>query len=226
MFTLPGNVMDLTGRVLHSLFGKGQQMEGDVMDFLINQWMDNPETCEVFTCADRVILSPYFIQYCLEYDVLGSSVPKFDAKRSMSLLRMFVREGEDLLNTKLIFMPFFKPIENVAHYSVYVLNRYHGSIDILDSLPYSKKSKASRTRFHEDCPNIFKRFVGLLEEMHGKAEYKASKQPNWATIARRPTFVEVPKQGPNECGFYCLKFCRASSVEHTMAILLAKILLI
>lgn len=77
-------------------------MEGDVMDFLINQWMDNPETCEVFTCADRVILSPYFIQYCLEYDVLGSSVPKFDAKRSMSLLRMFVREGEDLLNTKLI----------------------------------------------------------------------------------------------------------------------------
>lgn len=173
MFTLPGNVMDLTGRVLHSLFGKGQQMEGDVMDFLINQWMDNPETCEVFTCADRVILSPYFIQYCLEYDGLGSSVSKFDAKRSMSLLRMFVREGEDLLNTKL-----------------------------------------------------FKRFVGLLEEMHGKAEYKASKQPNWATIARRPTFVEVPKQGPNECGFYCLKFCRASSVEHTMAILLAKILLI
>ena len=39
------------------------------------------------------------------------------------------------------------------------------------------------------------------------AEYKASKQPNWVTIAKRPTFVEVPKQGANECGFFCEKFC-------------------
>jgi len=43
--------------------------------------------------------------------------------------------------------------------------------------------------------------------MYGKAEYKASKQPNWMTIAKRPTFVEVPKQGNNECGFFCVKFC-------------------
>ena len=62
MFTLPGNVIDLTGRVLHTLFGEGQQMEGDVMDFLINQWKDKPETSEIFSCADRVVLSPYFIQ--------------------------------------------------------------------------------------------------------------------------------------------------------------------
>ena len=62
MFTLPGNVIDLTGRVLHSLFDEGQQMEGDVMDFLINQWKDKPETSEIFSCADRVVLSPYFIQ--------------------------------------------------------------------------------------------------------------------------------------------------------------------
>jgi hypothetical protein len=47
----------------------------------------------------------------------------------------------------------------------------------------------------------------LLEEVHGKAEYKASKQPNWVTTAKRPTFVEVPKQGANECGFFCLKLC-------------------
>ena len=53
----------------------------------------------------------------------------------------------------------------------------------------------------------FKRFVGLLEELHGKAEYKASKQPNQVTIAKRSTLVEVPKQGANECGFLCVKFC-------------------
>jgi hypothetical protein len=43
--------------------------------------------------------------------------------------------------------------------------------------------------------------------MYGKAEYKASKQPNWVTIAKRPTFVDVPKQLDNECGFFALKLC-------------------
>ena len=52
-----------------------------------------------------------------------------------------------------VFLILFKPINKLAHYSVYVLNRYRGSIDILDSLPYSKKGM-SRTRFHEDCTNI------------------------------------------------------------------------
>lgn len=146
------------------------------------------------------------MQYCLEYDFFSASIPKFDAKKSAGMFRMFVREEEDLLNAKLVFMPFFKPINKLAHYSVYVLNRYCGSIDILDSLPYSNK-RLSRTSFHGDCANIFKRFVGLLEEVHGKAEYKASKQPNWPTIAKRPTFVKVPKRGNNECGFFCVKFC-------------------
>jgi hypothetical protein len=62
MFSIPGNVIDLTGRVLYTLFGEGQQMEGDIMDYLINLWKDKPETSEIFSCADRVVLSPYFIQ--------------------------------------------------------------------------------------------------------------------------------------------------------------------
>ncbi|XBJ24541.1 hypothetical protein VPH35_002401 [Triticum aestivum] len=66
----------------------------------------------------------------------------------------------------------------MAHYSVYVVNRYHGSIDILDSLYYANM-ETSRTSFHGDCQNIIKRFVGLLEEVYSKAAYKASKQPNW-----------------------------------------------
>lgn len=52
-----------------------------------------------------------------------------------------------------------------------------------------------------------KRFVGLLEEVYGKAAYKASKQPNWVTIAKRPTFIDVPKQVNNDCGFFAVKFC-------------------
>jgi hypothetical protein len=52
-----------------------------------------------------------------------------------------------------------------------------------------------------------KRFVGLLEEVYGKAAYKASKQPNWVNIAKRPTFIDVPKQNNNDCGFFAVKFC-------------------
>ena len=51
-----------------------------------------------------------------------------------------------------------------------------------------------------------KRFVGLLEEVYGKAAYKASKQPNWVTIAKRPTFIDVQKQKSNDCGFFAVKF--------------------
>lgn len=81
MFTIPGNVIDLTGRVLYTLFGEGQQMEGDIMDYLINLWKDKPETSEIFTSANRVVLSPYFIQvlvlctpisfFCLSFVVVA-----------------------------------------------------------------------------------------------------------------------------------------------------------
>ena len=82
MFTIPGNVIDLTGRVLYTLFGEGQQMEGDIMDYLINLWKDKPETSEIFSNADRVVLSPYFIHvlvlctpisfFCLSFVVVAS----------------------------------------------------------------------------------------------------------------------------------------------------------
>ena len=82
MCTIPGNVIDLTGRVLYNLFSEGQQMEGDIMDYLINLWKDNPETSEIFSNPDRVVLSPYFIQvlvlctpisfFCLSFVVVAS----------------------------------------------------------------------------------------------------------------------------------------------------------
>ena len=43
--------------------------------------------------------------------------------------------------------------------------------------------------------------------MYDKAAYKVSKQPNWANIAKRPTFIDVPKQVNNDCGFFVVKFC-------------------
>ena len=52
-----------------------------------------------------------------------------------------------------VFLILFKPIGTMAHYSVYVLNRYRGSIDILDSLSYDNM-QTSRSSFHGDCQNI------------------------------------------------------------------------
>ena len=82
MFTIPANVIDLTGHVLYTLFGEGQRMEGDIMDYLINLWKDKPETSEIFTNAGRVVLSPYFIHvlvlctpisfFCLSFVVVAS----------------------------------------------------------------------------------------------------------------------------------------------------------
>ena len=52
-----------------------------------------------------------------------------------------------------VFLILFKPIGTTVHYSVYVVNRYRGSIDILDSLPYNDM-EMSRTSFQRDCQNI------------------------------------------------------------------------
>ena len=41
-------------------------------------------------------------QYRLEYDFFAGIVPKFDAKKSVDLLGMFVRKEENLLNAKLV----------------------------------------------------------------------------------------------------------------------------
>jgi hypothetical protein len=45
-----------------------------------------------------------------------------------------------------------------------------------------------------------------MKAVYGEAQYNASSQPNWSVIAKRPRFVTVPFQGPNECGHYALKF--------------------
>ena len=50
------------------------------------------------------------------------------------------------------------------------------------------------------------RLVKVMKVVYGDAQYNASKQPNWELFAKKPTFVKVPLQGPNECGHYTLKY--------------------
>ncbi|KAF7055041.1 hypothetical protein CFC21_062616 [Triticum aestivum] len=99
-------------------------------------------------------------------------------------------------------MPLFKPMvlakdKKVNHFSLYVMNRYQSSVDILDSLPYPKNHRPSKNTYHKDCEKI----------------YNASKQPKWELFAKKPTFVKVPLQGANECGHYTLKYAECYDGE-------------
>ena len=56
-------------------------------------------------------------------------------------------------------MPLFKPMilakdNKVNHFSLYVMNRYRSSVDILDSLPYPKNHRPSKNTYHKDCEKI------------------------------------------------------------------------
>ncbi|KAI4997209.1 hypothetical protein ZWY2020_052551 [Hordeum vulgare] len=82
---------------------------------------------------------------------------------------------------------------------------YAGTDEHKSKSPAVKKQSPPQTLVHSKINK--QRSVGFLEEVYGKDEYKVSNQPNWVSIAKRPTYVEVPKQGANECGFFWVKFC-------------------
>ncbi|XBJ25356.1 hypothetical protein VPH35_003033 [Triticum aestivum] len=118
----------------------------------------------------------------------------------------------------MIMMPLFKPMvlpkdKKVNHFSLYVMNRYQSSVDILDSLPYLKNHRPSKNTYHKDCENIISRMVQVMKAFYGDAQYNASKQPKWELFAKKPTFVKVPLQGANECGHYTLKYAECYDGE-------------
>ena len=55
------SVTSFTGKCIWEVFSPGQMMEGDIMDFLIDDWKQDPERNADFVSGKRVSLSPYFI---------------------------------------------------------------------------------------------------------------------------------------------------------------------
>ncbi|XBH55845.1 hypothetical protein VPH35_077834 [Triticum aestivum] len=55
------SVTSFTGKRIWEVFAPGQMMEGDVMDFLIDDWKKYPDRNVDFVSGKRVLLSPYFI---------------------------------------------------------------------------------------------------------------------------------------------------------------------
>ena len=55
------NVSTFSGKCVLEVFGPGQLMEGDVTDFLIDDWKRDPKQNVDFASGKRILLSPYFI---------------------------------------------------------------------------------------------------------------------------------------------------------------------
>jgi hypothetical protein len=62
-----------------------------------------------------------------------------------------------------------------------------------------------------------RRLTLVMEGVYGKQHYAKSGHPNWTNVSKKPNYVHVPKQGFNQCGYYCLKF--ASSFDGDQVIL-------
>ena len=56
------SVSNFTAKRIWEVFAPGQMMEGDVMDFLIDDWKKDPDRNVNFASGKRVLLSPYFIR--------------------------------------------------------------------------------------------------------------------------------------------------------------------
>ncbi|XBI37666.1 hypothetical protein VPH35_122908 [Triticum aestivum] len=119
----------------------------------------------------------------------------FNVESAARDFKSYVKANEDLLSADLIMMPLCKPMvlskdRKVSHYSLYVMNRYRSSVDILDSLPYPKNHRPSKNTYHKDCEKIISRLVKVMKVVYGDAQYNASKQPNWELFAKKPMFVK------------------------------------
>ena len=55
------SVTSFIGKRIWEVFAPGQMMEGDVMDFLIDDWKQDPYRNADFASGKRILLSPYFI---------------------------------------------------------------------------------------------------------------------------------------------------------------------
>ena len=61
-FTSPNDdPLILDGANMFKLFGRGQQMESEIMDHIISYWKDDPEMKILFNSGHRILLGPFTI---------------------------------------------------------------------------------------------------------------------------------------------------------------------
>ncbi|XBI71626.1 hypothetical protein VPH35_065797 [Triticum aestivum] len=202
-----GDDFIVDAKYLVTFFGPTGCINTELMDLVMSYWKGSPECNHVYKSGDRVLLSPYVINYLLEIDPYhqpvdedGQEVPRppFNVKLAAQKFKLYIKEN--LLAANLIMLPYW----NLNHFTLYTMNKYRESLDIHDSWRYTWRN-LSRNRFHGEHVEIISRMSLLMKEVYGEAAYNSSRQPHWEHLAERCSYAKMPEQGVNECGFYMLK---------------------
>ncbi|KAM3353834.1 hypothetical protein ACQJBY_024802 [Aegilops geniculata] len=202
-----GDEFIVDAKYLVTCFGPAGYIDTELMDLVISYWKGSPDYNHVYKSGDRVLLSPYVINYLLEIDPYhrpvdedGQEIPRppFNVKLAAQKFKLYIKEN--LLAANLIMLPYW----NRNHFTLYTMNKYRESLDIHDSWRYTGRN-LSRSRFHGERVKIMSRMSLLMKEVYGEAAYNSSRQPRWEHLAERCSYAKMPEQGVNECGFYMLK---------------------
>ncbi|VAH73423.1 unnamed protein product [Triticum turgidum subsp. durum] len=130
----------ITGKQAMQQLRKGdhEQMEGSITNALFDEWTVQQQ----YNTTDKAILPVEFANIVLGVKTREEEgLAEFNEEESLKQFASLVT-GKELLKKKLIMIP-----HNTAkHYTLYMLNKYTSSIDILDSLNYR----------HEDGKNTWK----------------------------------------------------------------------
>ncbi|XBI00312.1 hypothetical protein VPH35_129392 [Triticum aestivum] len=95
------SVTSFTGKRIWEVFSPGQMMEGDIMDFLIDDWKKDPERNADFVYGKRVLLSPYFITVVVDCTFYGDEDKEFNVESAARDFKSYVKDKEDLLSADL-----------------------------------------------------------------------------------------------------------------------------
>ena len=55
------DILLIDGKSMFKLFGRGEMLSSEVMDFIISYWKDHPDMKYMFESGDRVVLGPYTV---------------------------------------------------------------------------------------------------------------------------------------------------------------------
>ncbi|XP_037449737.1 uncharacterized protein LOC119319347 isoform X2 [Triticum dicoccoides] len=151
-----GDDFIVDAKCLVTCFGPAGCIDTELMDLLISYWKGSPECNHVYKSGDRVLLSPYVINYLLEIDPYHRPVdedgqevsgPPFNVKLAAQKFKLYIKEN--LLTANLIKLPYW----NLNHFTLYTINKYRESLDIHDSWRYTGRN-LSRNRFHGERVEI------------------------------------------------------------------------
>ncbi|VAI58481.1 unnamed protein product [Triticum turgidum subsp. durum] len=114
------SVTSFTRNRIWEVFTPGQMMEGDVMDFLIDDWKQDPERNADFASGKRILLSPYFITVVLDCSFYGDENKVFNVESAPRDFKSYVKDKEDLLSADLIsrLVQVMKAMYGDAQYNV------------------------------------------------------------------------------------------------------------